>query len=55
MENLFAECSSLTKVKLPNSNAPKLNSMSYMFYNCTSLTSVSFSNYNIQRKYTIKI
>ena len=43
MENLFAECSSLTKVILPNSIAPKLNSMSYMFYNCTSLTSVSFS------------
>ena len=43
MENLFAECHSLIKVKLPNSNAPNLNSMSYMFYNCTSLTSVNFS------------
>ena len=33
----------MIKVKLPNSNAPNLNSMSYMFYNCTSLTSVNFS------------
>lgn len=52
MENLFAECSSLTKVILPNSIAPKLNSMSYMFYKCESLTSVSFSkamNYSTEK------
>ena len=52
MENAFCECSSLTTVKLPNSIAPKLNSMSYMFYKCESLTSVSFSkamNYSTEK------
>ena len=43
MDNIFFGCSSLEAVKLPNSIAPNLISMSYMFGNCENLTSVHFS------------
>ena len=43
MDNIFFGCSSLEAVKLPNSIAPNLMSMSYMFSNCENLTSVHFS------------
>jgi len=51
MENLFYNCTSLSKVKLPNTISPnliiteKLNNFESMFEGCKSLKSVDFSNF----------
>ena len=46
MNNMFANCSSLTTLDLHTFNTAKVTNMSLMFYHCSGLTSLRVSKFN---------
>ena len=46
MNNMFANCSSLTSLDVSNFNTANVTDMHYMFYGCNKLTNLDLSNFS---------